>query len=79
MTCSTLARVQNVYFVHGLPIVPERGRNPLNTLKNCAETAAKINVQEVIPIDELRPFGGAIWNFTHFVLDPHLSFPLPDL
>ena len=34
---------------------PREGDTPLNTLKNCAKTTAKINMQKIIPIDELRP------------------------
>jgi hypothetical protein len=40
--------------VHDLPIVPQGGGNPSLNLENCAKTAAKINVQEIIPIDESR-------------------------
>jgi hypothetical protein len=36
------------------PLFPSEGDIPLNTLKNCAKTSATINVQEIIPIDELR-------------------------
>ena len=37
------------------PSFPGEGDIPLNTLKNCAKTTAKINMQKTIPIDELRP------------------------
>jgi hypothetical protein len=36
------------------PSLSGEGDIPLNTLKNCAKTTAKINVQEIISIDELR-------------------------
>jgi hypothetical protein len=36
------------------PLSPSEGDIPLNTLKNCAKTTAKINVQEIISSDELR-------------------------
>jgi hypothetical protein len=37
------------------PSFPGEGETLLNTLQNCAKTVAKINVQEVIPLDELQP------------------------
>jgi hypothetical protein len=37
------------------PSFPREGDTPLNILKNCAKTTAKINMQKTIPIDELRP------------------------
>jgi hypothetical protein len=37
------------------PSFPAEGETLLNPLQNCAKTVAKINVQEVIPIDELQP------------------------
>jgi hypothetical protein len=33
----------------------KEGESPLNTLKKCAKTTTKINVQEIILRDELRP------------------------
>jgi hypothetical protein len=37
------------------PLFPAEGETLLNPLQNCAKKVAKINVQEVIPIDELQP------------------------
>ena len=36
------------------PAVSSEGKNSTNALKNCAKTAAKINEQKVIPLDEFR-------------------------
>jgi hypothetical protein len=33
------------------PSFPSEGDIPLNTLKNCAKTTAKINVQDILPIE----------------------------
>ena len=37
--------VHKVYFLHGVPATAQAGYNPFQTVKNCARTAARINVQ----------------------------------
>src|SRR5919108_3031578 len=55
------------------PSFPKEGETPLHTLKNCAKIAAKINVREVIPIDELRPSWRCHLEFYTFSSRPPVS------
>ena len=41
-------------FGTGYPAVSREGENPMNALKNCAKTAAKINVRQVSELDEFQ-------------------------
>jgi hypothetical protein len=52
------------------PSSPSEGHIPLNTLKNCAKTTAKNNVQEIIHIDELRPSWRSHLEFYAFSSQP---------
>jgi hypothetical protein len=51
----------------------KEGESPLNTLKNCAKTTAKINVQEIILRDELRPSWRSHLEFYTFRSRPPLG------
>jgi hypothetical protein len=56
------------------PSFPSEGDTPLNTLKNCAKTTAKINMQKTIPIDELRPSWKSHLEFYAFSSRPPTSW-----
>jgi hypothetical protein len=60
-------------FGTGSSAVSGEGENLKNTLKNCAKTTAKINVQLASEFDEFQHVQRATWNFTRIVLVPHLE------
>jgi hypothetical protein len=41
-------------FGTGYPAVSREGENPTNALKNCAKTAAKINLRQASELDEFQ-------------------------
>jgi hypothetical protein len=45
----------NTFLCTAFPSFSRKGDIPLHTSKNRAKTTAQINVQEIIPINELQP------------------------